>query len=385
MALLKVIKRELHRWGCSKLYLACMALVPVGMALFFLSLLGEGLPLKVPTAVVDMDHSAMSRSVTRALGASELLDIDIRYESYADAMASVRRGEIFGFFVIPADFERDVIGGRTPTLEYFSNMTYFVPGTLTFKGFKTIAVTTTGGVVKATLVSSGMSPGQVGALIQPMTIQDHPIGNPWLSYSVYLCPTFTMAVIALMVMMMTAFSITSEIKHGTSAGWLETAGGSMRVALLGKTLPATLVYVAVSLLCVSLMFCYRHLPMNGSMGWIVVATVLFVLASQAFGVFVAAVLPNPRMAMTVISLFGVLSFSFTGFSFPVESMYGAIGIFSYIAPVRYWFLIYGNIALDGAPLYYSRLYFAALLVFWLLPLTMLWKLKRACLKPVYVP
>ena len=66
-------------------------------------------------------------------------------------------------------------------------------------------------------------------------------------------------------------------------------------------------------------------------------------------------------------------------------MYGAVGIFSYILPVRYYFLIYIDQALNGIPLYFSRCYYIALLLFPLLGGSMLWHLKKMCLKPVYVP
>ena len=57
-----------------------------------------------------------------------------------------------------------------------------------------------------------------------------------------------------------------------------------------------------------------------------------------------------------------------GFSFPVDKMYGAVGIFAYIMPIRYYFLIYADQALGGLPLYYSRFYYIAMLVMLLLPL-----------------
>ena len=66
-------------------------------------------------------------------------------------------------------------------------------------------------------------------------------------------------------------------------------------------------------------------------------------------------------------------------------MYGGLAIFSYILPVRYYFLIYINQALNGLPVYYSRYFFAALIAFPLVATTLLWRLKKACLKPVYVP
>lgn len=66
-------------------------------------------------------------------------------------------------------------------------------------------------------------------------------------------------------------------------------------------------------------------------------------------------------------------------------MYGAVGIFSYIVPIRYYFLIYIDQALNGIPIYFSRYYYAALLGFLLLPAVGLNRLKRHALNPVYVP
>jgi ABC-2 type transport system permease protein len=64
-----------------KLYICAMIFVPIGCALFFLSLLAPGLPTDVPTGVVDMDHSSMSRSMIRSLDAEEVIEITDDYES----------------------------------------------------------------------------------------------------------------------------------------------------------------------------------------------------------------------------------------------------------------------------------------------------------------
>jgi ABC-2 type transport system permease protein len=135
----------------------------------------------------------------------------------------------------------------------------------------------------------------------------------------------------------------------------------------------------------SLLFGFCQFPLNGSLWVMIVAMIMFVVACQALALLVCCLLPNLRLALSVVSLLGVLSFSITGFSFPLENMYGAVAIFSYIIPVRYYFLIYVDQALNGIPLYYSQYYFVALAIFPLLATTMLWRLKKACEKPVYVP
>lgn len=379
------VKREIARMSSRRMYIFGIFFVPIAMAFFFISLLDEGLPLKTPVAVVDEDHSELSRTVTRTLDAVEVIDITEKLDSYHDAITKVRQGEIFGFFVIPSNFESDALGGRTPTLDYYSNMTYFVPGTLAFKGFKTVAVGTSAGIIKNVLVSTGIDPEGIAGMVQPVVVDTHGIGNPWMNYSYYLAPSFIFGVFQLMIFLMTVYAITTEIKMGTSPRWLETAGGKMRIALTGKLFPYTVSFILVGLLITAGLFGFRHFPCNGSVWTIVFAVILMVPACQAFAAFVCCIVPNPRLAFSVVALMGILTFSFAGFSFPVDKMYGAIAIFSYVVPVRYLFEIYINEALLGAATYYSRWMFVALLAFLPLPALLARRLKRACLNPVYVP
>jgi ABC-2 type transport system permease protein len=359
--------------------------VPVFCAIFFVSLLEPGLPVRVPTAIVDLDNSPMSRQVTRSLNAMEMVGVTERCSSYVEALDKVKNGSIYGFFVIPTDFQQKALGNDQPTIDYYSNLTYFVPGTLAFKGFKTVAVSTSGAIVKTTLVSAGVSSTEAGTLLQPMVFQEHPIGNPWLSYAIYLSNSFIPGVLALMILLVTVFSIGDEIKRGTSVQWLRTAGDSIVTAVSGKLLPQTVIFSIIGIFSQSLLYGWSHYPMHGSMWAMVLAMVLMVIGCQAFALIVVSAIPNLRMALSIVSLLGILSFSVTGFSFPVQSMYGSIAIFSYILPLRYYFLIYIDQALNGIPLYFSRWYYIALLIFPLLATLLLGNLKKHCQRPVYVP
>ncbi len=379
------ILREIKRLTGRKIYIFAMVLVPLACAAFFLGLMHKGLPLKVPSAVVDLDNSSVSRSIVRELAATELIDLRQNLNSYNEALQQLREGNVIGFFIIPADFEKKALSGRTPSITYYSNMSYYVPGTLAFKGFKTVAVSSSAGIAATSLVGMGADPGQVETLLQPVTFQDHPIGNPWTNYSIYLGNSFIPGVLALMILLVTVFTVCLEIKDGTSNKWLETAHGSVFMAVTGKLLPQTVVFSVVGIFIQSLLFGYCSFPLSGSPWALMAAMVLMVVACQAFALFFCCVLPNLRLALSVVSLIGVLSFSITGFSFPVESMYPSMAIFSYAVPLRYYFLIYVDQALNGIPLYYSRLYYVALILFPLISSTMLWRLKRACLHPVYVP
>ena len=383
--LLASIKRGITRLATRKTYLAAMVVVPLLCTWFFGSVLGTGVPEKVPTAVVDLDHSEMSRAMTRSLNAQQLIDVTMRAESYDQAMTALREGKIFGFYVIPDNFETDAIAGRRPTISYVTNMTYFVPGTFTYKGFKTIAVASAAAIIKDMGTSMGATEDLVSNLVQPVAVNINPINNPWTNYAYYLGPSFTMGVLELMIFLVTIFSITTEIKNYTSRRWLDTAGGSMFVAVTGKLLPQTVIFTLVGWAIEAIMFTWLGYPMNGSATVMFGVMPLFVLACQGFGLFFASILPNPRMALSCAALLGMLSFSFTGFSFPVENMYGPIAIFSYMMPVRYMFLIYLNTALNGFDVFYVRDYLIALMVFLPVGLLFIWRLKQMCRRPVYIP
>lgn len=368
-----------------RLYIFAMTVVPIACTLFFMSFMDAGLPLHTPVGIVDKDLTPTSRKVTRMLNAEEVLDIALHHDSYAEAMDAVRRGESFGFFVIPEHFERDAITGKNPSLSLYVNMSFFVPGTLSFKGFKTGAVLTTGSIAQTRLTAIGLNDDATQALLQPVSINTNSIGNPWTNYNYYLTNSFMPALLQLMIMLITAYTVTQEIKYRTSVRWLRTAGGSIFTAVAGKLLPQTVVFLLTGMAMLGLLFGFGHFPLNSSILPIAAAMALMVVASQALGLFLCCILPNPRLALSIAALTGILTFSIAAFSYPVPSMYGAVGIFSYVLPVRYYFLIYIGQALNGLPVYYSRWFFAALLAFPAITACVLPMLKRTCLKPVYVP
>ena len=388
---MNVLWRSIRR-GCVTLmsrpvfYVLCVVVVPLAMTAFFVSLLEEGVAEHVPSAVVDLDHSDMSRNVTRNLGALQQVDIRYKLDSYAQAMDYVKRGEIMGFFMIPENFGEDALAGRHPELTYYINFGYIVPGSLLVEGYTTMSMLANGALVQGLLSAKGVPEVEIKPVLQPFVNQVHLLGNPTMNYGVYLVNSFAPGVLALMVLLVVAYNITAEIKNGTTREWLDAASGSIVVALVGKLLPITMLFTIVGWTMQLVFYGIAQYPMNGEMWVMMLAMFLLVVACESLAVIVCAIVPNPRYALSVCSLIGVLAFSLGGYSFPVEDMYSGIGIFSHLLPMRYYFLIYVDQALNGLELAYSRDYFMALLAFPLVALLFLRRLKKSMQRPVvYVP
>lgn len=368
------------------LYWYAIFILPLGLFLFLPDLMRSGLPENTPTAIVDKDHTHLSRQVTQTLDGMQLIKITQTCDSYSAAMKKMRSGEIFGFFIIPENYEADLLAARAPVISFYTNMTYFVPGTLAYKNFKTTAVYTKAGVMLRVIeAGTGVPSGQVAQMLNPVNISGRPLNNPWLNYSYYLCSSFIPAVLQLMVMLLTAYTLGEEIKRRTSVRLMDMAGGSVIKAVTAKLLPQTLIWIAIGMFMEAWMYGYEGFPLHCSIWWMLLNTSLLVLASQGIALFITCALPNLRLALSLCALTGILTFSIAAFSFPVDSMYGAVGIFSWILPVRYYFLIYIDQALNGAPVYFARMWYASYFAFMVAPLLLIFRLKRAFLKPIYIP
>lgn len=359
--------------------------MPLFFILLLTSLMNEGLPEQVPAAIVDKDGTSMSRAITQNLGGMQNVDLTMSLNSFTEARHEMQKGEIFGFFLIPENFQADLLAGRKPVITFYTNMTYFVPASLLFKTFKATALFAKAGIAVTALEGVGVEQMEITPMLQPVNISARGLANPWLNYAYYLCNSFVPCVLQLMIFLMTCFSLGQEIKYGTSVNLLKMADGSIIKALVSKILPQTVIWILIILMMEGYLYGILHYPMNGSLGWLTLSEIMFVLAAQGWAVFVFGVLPNLRLSLSVSALLGILSFSIGAFSFPYESMYGAIGIFSWIVPIRYNFLIYIDQALNGIDIYYSRIWYVAYIIFMLLPLLMLPRIKKAMSKPVYVP
>ena len=376
-SMVQIVRRPIY-WGG-------FFIMTLFMFLFLTSMLGKGLPTRVPAAVIDKDGTSMSRELTQELNSMQMVNLTQNPTSFTEARHLMQKGDIYGYFLIPENFQADLLAGRKPSITFYTNMTYFVPASMLFKTFKATAIYTKAGVALNIANALGADGEELAPMMMPVNITSRAIGNPWLNYGVYIANSFVPCLLQLMIFLMTVFSIGQEMKYGTSRRLMQMADDSIIKAIFGKLLPQTVIWWVIAIFMMVWLFRYNHYPMNGSWGWMILSELMFVLACQGFALFVISVLPNLRLSLSVCALLGILSFSIAAFSFPVPSMYPAIGIFSYIVPTRYNFLIYVDQALNGIDVAYSKMWFIAYIIFMLLPFTMLWHLKRDMKNPVYVP
>lgn len=383
--ILKIARRELRRMASKPIYWFCMIAAPLFCFVFFTSLMAEGLPTDMPLGLVDNDNTTTSRSLARNLDAFEMTSIKEQYTNVTEAREAVQRGYIYGFYYIPKGTTRKAQRQELPVVSFYTNYSYLVAGSLLYRDMRTMSELASGAASRTVLYAKGATERQAMAFLQPIVIDSHAINNPWLNYNVYLSNVILPGLLMLFIFMVTVFSIGTEVKYNTVHDWLIMARGSMFHALAGKLLPQTLIFFLIGIAFAIGLYGVLHFPCHCGLPTMLLVMFLGIIGAQGLGVFMFAMLPTLRMSLSFASLWGVISFSICGMSYPVMAMHPTLQGLSLLFPLRHYFLLYVNCALDGYPLMNAAPYVVGLLLFAMLPLLLLRRLKKMLLVVPYIP
>lgn len=380
-----IFLRELQRLARQPLYWFCMVLAPLFCYFFFTTLMADGLPQNLPLGLVDEDNTPTTRNLARNLDAFQMTDIVNSYPNVTTARQAVQKGEIYGFYLIPKGTTKQAQLQRIPTVSFYTNYSYLVAGSLLYRDMRTMSELASGAASRTVLYAKGATEKQAMAYLQPIVIDMHAVGNPWLNYNVYLSNVIIPGMLGLFVFMITVYSLGTELKFDTADELMNVSGDSIIVALTGKLIPQLVVFLLSGTVYILWLYAYLRFPCHCGIlrMWSVMA--LFVMACQGLGVFMFTMLPTLRLGLSFASLWGVISFSISGMSYPCMAMHPILQGLANLFPLRHYFLLYVNCALDGYPLANAWPYVLALVGFALLPWPCMSRLKKVLKTYEYEP
>ena len=379
-------RRELKLFSKRPMMLTLLFVAPIILLVFFTSLMSEGLPKDLPIGVIDEDNTQVTRTVVRTLDAMEQTGITQYYASVSEARDAMQRGEIYAFLHIPSGTTEQALGQRQPKIAFYTNQSYLVAGSLLMRDLRTASELAGLGISRQTFLAKGMTDEQAMAAIRPIVVEAHPVGNSVLDYSVYLSNIVVPGALLIFVLLFTSYTLGLEWKYDKQKKLYQMAGENSAYAVMLKLMPQTVVFSLMILLYDVVFYRYLGFPLHCSLWEIWAAGVLTIMAAQAFATFVFGLLQGSmRMAMSVCSLWGIVSISLSGCSFPVMAMDPILQAASWLFPLRHYYLIYVNIALHGWPIISVWPSIVALLCFMLLPILSLPMMSHAFRHAVYKP
>ena len=373
-ALLNVFRRELRRMTSRRIYFASCIVLPLFSLVFMATIFDHGQMENLPVGVVDADQTSLSRSIVRMVDATPELQVTKQYANETEARKAMQKKEIYGYLLIPS--------GIKSLCYYYHNAMLSVGGEL-HSTFETLLKRVSVTPIVTEAVGLGESQTNITSFLIPVSEEEMVSYNPNRNYAIYLSQPFFFVFLQVLLLLVTTYALGSESKFGTSDEWLQMAKGNMGIAVTGKLLPYTFIFIAIGVLANVVFFHWMKMPLPCSLWVMNGITILFILATQALALLLYAIFPALSLIISVVSMIGSLGATLSGVTFPVNFMDTPVYWASFLFPIRHFVeVVQSLLYLEGSfSNYWTNL--VILLLFILSPILLLPRLKRALLTHRY--
>ena len=373
-ALLNVFRRELRRMTSRRIYFASCIVLPLFSLVFMATIFGHGQMENLPVGVVDAEQTSLSRSIVRMVDATPELQVTKQYANETEARKAIQRKEIYGYLLIPS--------GIKSLCYYYHNAMLSVGGEL-HSTFETILKQVSVTPIVTEAVGLGESQTNITSFLVPVSEKEMVSYNPNRNYAIYLSQPFFFVFLQVLLLLVTTYALGSESKFGTSDEWLQMAKGNIGIAVIGKLLPYTFIFMVMGVLANVVFFNWMQMPLPCSLWVMNGITMLFILATQALALLLYAIFPVLSLIISVVSMIGSLGATLSGVTFPVNFMDTPVYWASFLFPIRHFVEVVQSLLYLGGTFsnYWTNL--VILLLFILSPILLLPRLKRALLTHRY--
>ena len=298
---------------------------------------------EAPVAILDLDRTSESRSLTSRVAASPFFHIGQYLSSSSEVEPLLREGRVVSVMEIPQGFGRDLNGGRT------AHVGLFLDG----------SDANTAGLVGNYLGGIAQDMGMSRLLVRQRKLVGDPSFpgvqlrprvwfNPELESKWFMVPAVLAMTIFLTTIMASSNAIVKEREIGTLEQLIVTPLRGWELAI-GKVAPYFLTSTWVVTIVMVLAWLVFGVKPLGSLLLLYPAVWLFLLSSLGLGLLISTLVQTQQQAMVVASFFMMpLMIYLSGFTFPIQNMPVWLQNLTYLIPLRYFLILIRGIYLKGA-------------------------------------
>lgn len=290
----------------------------------------------VTVHVVDHDHTAESRALTKTLTASGYFRIVGQSETPRELQNALDRGDAAIGVQIPAGFSRDLRAGRGAQVQVLVDGTNSNTATVA-QGYMARIIQQFG-IDHAADAPRGSHGG--------LDLRTRAWFNPNLESRVYNVPAIVGILLMLMSLLLTALAVVRERELGTLEQ-LTVSPLSPAELILGKTIPVALIaFIDLAIIC-AVAIGWFGIPLRGSIIALLLASFVYILTSLGIGLFISTVSKTQQEAFMGMFLLFLPAIILSGFMYPVSTMPGLFQVLTFANPVRHFLEIVRGIFLKG--------------------------------------
>lgn len=350
-----VLVKEFIQLRRDRVSFAMIILVPLWELLLFGYAINTT-PRDLPTAVLLQEHSDLSRSVIAALSNTRYFRITQLPRSEAELDHLFASGEVLFAIEIPANFERAIRRGESPSMLVVADATDPVASGS--------ALGALGEIVKTALQHEHDIPENSPAAFQ---IRVHRRYNPAALTQLNIVPGLLGTILTMTMMIFTALSVTREIERGTMETLLAMPISPVEI-MLGKIIPYVVVGFLQAAMIIGIGIALFGIPIMGDLALLALLSTLFIAANGSIGYTFSTLAQNQLQAMQMAVMFVLPNILLSGFLFPFAGMPQWAQWIGSALPLTHYLRIVRSIMLKGST--FSDLHTEALALFILMLVAM---------------
>lgn len=160
--------------------------------------------------------------------------------------------------------------------------------------------------------------------------------NPQMKSAFNFVPGVMGMILMLVCAMMTSVSIVREKERGTMEVLLVSPVKPFSV-ILAKAIPYFVVSAFILLLVLCLSVFLIKVPISGSLMWVILVSLLFILVSLSIGILISTLVSKQEVAILISGMVLMLpTMLLSGMLFPIESMPEVLQWVSYLVPAKWY-------------------------------------------------
>jgi ABC-2 type transport system permease protein len=313
---------------------------------FLLLLLGYAVSNEVdhmPLAIADFSNTDASREFVSKFTTSTYFNATHYVTSEKALINLMDENLVFAGLTIPEEFGRQLSTGGSAQVMFYINGADLMVAQSAQLAAETISQNAAQQIFFKRINSSGINASSQ----LPISTHFKYLYNPDMRRLNYMIPGLVAMILQQQALLLTALSIVREREQGTIEQLIVTPVKAWEL-MLGKILPYVLIALGNVLLTLSLGVFWFKVPIAGSIGLLMLLSLIFILGSLGLGILISNIAKTQMQAM-YISSFGIQipSMILSGFVFPRINMSPVVYWAGNFLPITYFLEIVRGIVLKG--------------------------------------
>ncbi|SLN72639.1 Inner membrane transport permease YbhS [Roseovarius albus] len=346
-----VLKKELLQLRRDRMTFGMVIMIPLIQLLLFGYAINTNLR-HVPVGLVDQANSELSRTLAQIVQATQVVTITERFTTPEEAELAITEARIRAAFIIPPDVANRLV--RSPSVGFG------LPDTTDQTSSRPVAHWIVDG--SDTMVSSAIKSLRAMPLTELLkrppnrqvpTFEVTLYFNPEQRSAVNIVPGLVGVILTMTMILFTSAAIVRERERGNMEMLINTPIKSVEL-MIGKIIP----YIFLGLIQVAIILGLGHVlfavPINGSLGTLLVVTLLFIIASLSLGLVISTLAQNQLQAMQMTIFVLLPSILMSGFMFPFDGMPKPVQMIAQVLPATHFMDMIRGVVLRDASLYALR-------------------------------